>query len=132
MNESLLVVSKTKAALKAKGVNVGAGALDALNALVQHHVAQAAKRAAANGRKTVRAHNFIIAEAEVEAEVERLPEPSAPAYSQEDAIETPPVGDDQMQAAVADVDQAVEEAAPDVDQGVEEAAEEDPPEAWRG
>ena len=88
MNESLLVVSKTKAALKAKGVNVGADALDALNALVQHHVGQAAKRAAANGRKTVRAHDFIIAE----AEVERPPEPSAPAYSQEDAIETPHVG----------------------------------------
>lgn len=64
MSDSLLVGSKTRAALKANGVNVGAGALDALNEVVHWYIDQAAKRAAANRRKTVRAHDFIIIEAE--------------------------------------------------------------------
>jgi hypothetical protein len=58
--EMLLVGSKTKAALKAHGVNVAGDALDSLNGLIYWYLDQAAKRAAANGRKTVRAHDFII------------------------------------------------------------------------
>ncbi|MCH7825372.1 MAG: hypothetical protein IH849_11255, partial [Acidobacteria bacterium] len=45
MKESLLVGSKTRAALKAHGVNVGAGALDALNEVVHWYIDQAAERA---------------------------------------------------------------------------------------
>jgi len=68
--ENLLVGSKTRAALKAKGVNVGAGALDALNAIVHWHIDQAAERAAANRRKTVRSHDFVIIEDEVDLPAE--------------------------------------------------------------
>ena len=57
--EMLLVGSKTKAALKAYGVNVSGDALDSLNNVVYWYVDQAAKRAQANGRKTVRGHDFI-------------------------------------------------------------------------
>ena len=89
MSESLLVGSKTRAALKANGVNVGGGALDALNEIVHWHIDQAAKRAAANRRKTVRAHDFIV----IEAEADRPAEPPAPAEVQEDATEAPPVRD---------------------------------------
>ena len=58
--EMLLVGSKTKAALKAHGCNVGGDALGALNMVVHWYVEQAAKRAAANHRKTVRAHDFML------------------------------------------------------------------------
>lgn len=58
--EMLLVGSKTKAALKAHGLNVAGDALDNLNALVYHYIDQAAKRAGANGRKTVRGHDFMV------------------------------------------------------------------------
>ena len=58
--EMLLVGSKTKAALKDHGLNVAGDALDNLNALVYHYIDQAAKRAAANGRKTVRGHDFHV------------------------------------------------------------------------
>ncbi len=57
--EMLLVGSKTKADIKAHNCNVGGDAIDALNMVVHWYVEQAAKRAAANGRKTVRAHDFI-------------------------------------------------------------------------
>ena len=67
MSDNLLVGSKTRAALKAQGVNVGGDALDALNMVVHWYIDQAAKRAAANRRKTVRAHDFIIIEAEAAA-----------------------------------------------------------------
>ncbi len=60
MADMLLVGSKTKEALKANGCNVGGDALPALNMVVHWYVEQAAKRAAANGRKTVRAHDFMI------------------------------------------------------------------------
>jgi len=59
MADMLLVGSKTKEALKAHGCNVGGDALDALNGVVHWYVEQAAKRAAANGRKTVRGHDFM-------------------------------------------------------------------------
>ena len=58
--EMLLIGSKTKAALKVYKVNVAGDALDGLNGIVNWYVEQAAKRAQANGRKTVRAHDFAI------------------------------------------------------------------------
>jgi histone H3/H4 len=58
--EMLLVNSKVKNAVRAQGMNVGGDAADALNDLVHWYVEQAAKRAAANGRKTVRGHDFMI------------------------------------------------------------------------
>lgn len=59
VSEMLLVGSKTKAALKAHGVNVAGDALDGLNNVVGWYLDQAAKRATSNGRKTVRAHDFL-------------------------------------------------------------------------
>jgi len=58
--EMLLVGSKTKAALKGYGVNVAGDALDGLNGIVHWYLEQASKRAAANGRKTVRSHDFVL------------------------------------------------------------------------
>ncbi len=58
--DMLLIGSKTKAALKDHGVNVSGDALDGLNSIVYWYLDQAAKRADANGRKTVRAHDFLI------------------------------------------------------------------------
>ena len=58
--ELLLVGSRTKTALKAHGVNVAGDALDGLNSVVHWYLDQAANRAQANGRKTVRAHDFVI------------------------------------------------------------------------
>jgi len=58
--EMILVASKAKAALKASGVNVAGDALEALNMVCHWYLDQAAKRAAANGRKTVRGHAFMI------------------------------------------------------------------------
>jgi histone H3/H4 len=57
--EMLLVGSKTKVALKGMKVNVAGDALDALNEVVHWHIHQAATRAQANGRKTVRGHDFL-------------------------------------------------------------------------
>jgi len=56
--EMLLVGSKTKDALKASGLNVSGDALDALNDKVHALVKEAQKRCAANGRKTIRGHDF--------------------------------------------------------------------------
>jgi hypothetical protein len=114
MKESLIVGSKTRAALKAKGVNVGAGTLDALNAIVHWHIDQAAERAAANKRKTVRPHDFVV----IEDEEDPPAEPPTPPESHEHETEAAPVGGDHVQAAVADVGEAAEEVA-----------EEEPP-AW--
>jgi histone H3/H4 len=58
--EMLLVSSKVKAMIKDAGCNTAGDALDGLNNYVGWLVAQAARRAAENGRKTVRAHDFII------------------------------------------------------------------------
>ena len=58
--EMLLVGSKTKTALKEHGVNVSGDALDSLNGVIYWSLEQAAERAAANGRKTVRGHDFVI------------------------------------------------------------------------
>ncbi|MBU0506430.1 MAG: hypothetical protein ABII18_10475 [bacterium] len=57
--EMLLVGSKTKDALRAMKVNVAGDALEHLNGVVYWYIAQAAKRAQSNGRKTVRGHDFF-------------------------------------------------------------------------
>jgi hypothetical protein len=58
--EMLLVASKVRQMLKDAGCNTAGDALDGLNGYVYWLVAQAAKRAGENGRKTVRAHDFAI------------------------------------------------------------------------
>jgi len=58
--EALVVQSKAKAVLKGAGCNTAGDALDGLNGLCHWYLEQAAKRAKENGRKTVRAHDFII------------------------------------------------------------------------
>jgi histone H3/H4 len=58
--EMLLVSSKVRQMIKDAGCNTAGDALDGLNAYVAWLVAQAAKRADENGRKTVRAHDFIV------------------------------------------------------------------------
>jgi histone H3/H4 len=58
--EMLLVASKVRQLIKDAGCNTAGDALDGLNAYVGWLVQQAAKRASENGRKTVRAHDFII------------------------------------------------------------------------
>ena len=58
--EMLLVASKVREMIKAAGCNTAGDALEGLNGYVGWLVHQAAKRAAENGRKTVRAHDFII------------------------------------------------------------------------
>jgi histone H3/H4 len=58
--EMLLVGSKVKGLIKAAGCNTAGDALEGLNGWMYWLVEQATKRAAANGRKTVRAHDFII------------------------------------------------------------------------
>ena len=58
--DMLLVGSKTKEALKERDVNVAGDALEGLNQVVHWYIQQAAARAEANGRKTVRAHDFVV------------------------------------------------------------------------
>jgi histone H3/H4 len=57
--EMLLVGSKVKAALKEHDLNVAGDALEGLNDWIYFLIDQAANRAANNGRKTVRAHDFM-------------------------------------------------------------------------
>jgi len=58
--EALYVGSKVKAALKKSGCNVSGDAMEGLNAWMYWLVEQATKRAKQNGRKTVRAHDFMV------------------------------------------------------------------------
>ena len=58
--EALYVASKAKAAIKEYDMNVAGDALDGLNNVIYWNIAQAAQRAALNGRKTVRAHDFVV------------------------------------------------------------------------
>lgn len=58
--EALVVVSKVKAALRSYDVYDAFDAADALNAVCHWYIEQAAGRVAANGRKTVRAHDFTV------------------------------------------------------------------------
>ena len=57
--EPVIIASKAKAALKAHKCNVSGDAFEALNMLVHWYLDQAAKRAKANGRKTVRSYDFM-------------------------------------------------------------------------
>ena len=57
--EPLVIASKAKAVLKKAGCNTSGDAFDALNAYMYWLLEQAAKRARANGRKTVRGHDFM-------------------------------------------------------------------------
>lgn len=56
----LLVASKVKETIKEQGCNTAGDALDALNGWVHWLIEQATKRAEANGRKTVKGHDFLI------------------------------------------------------------------------
>ena len=58
--EPLFVGSKVKAAIKAAGCNTAGDALNGLNDWMNWLIQQATSRAKANGRKTVRAHDFMI------------------------------------------------------------------------
>ena len=58
--EMLLVASKVRQMIKDAGCNTAGDALDGLNGYVAWLVQQAAQRASHNGRKTVRAHDFMI------------------------------------------------------------------------
>ena len=58
--EMLLVGSKVKAAIKESNCNTAGDALDGLNEWVHWLIAQATSRASSNGRKTVRAHDFMV------------------------------------------------------------------------
>jgi histone H3/H4 len=57
--EMLLVGSKVKAAIKEANCNTAGDALDGLNLWVHWLIQQATARASSNGRKTVRAHDFM-------------------------------------------------------------------------
>jgi hypothetical protein len=58
--EVLLVGSKVKAAIKDANCNTAGDAMDGLNQWVHWLIKQATNRATANGRKTVRAHDFMV------------------------------------------------------------------------
>jgi histone H3/H4 len=58
--EMLLVGSKVKAAIKEANCNTAGDALDGLNDWVHWLIQQATQRADRNGRKTVRAHDFMV------------------------------------------------------------------------
>ncbi len=58
--EPLVIASKAKQILKKAGCNTAGDAFDGLNGVVYWYLEQAAKRAKANGRKTVRNHDFTI------------------------------------------------------------------------
>lgn len=57
--ENFVVTTKVKAALKEGGLNVAGDAIEGLNTVIYFYIDQAKKRAQANGRKTVKAHDFL-------------------------------------------------------------------------
>ncbi len=59
-SEPLYVASKVKAVIKGFDCNTAGDALDGLQGWISWHIQQACARAKANGRKTVRAHDFIL------------------------------------------------------------------------
>ena len=59
-NEILLVASKVREQIKAADCNTAGDAVEGLNGWVHWLIGQATERAKANGRKTVRAHDFMI------------------------------------------------------------------------
>ena len=58
--DMLLVGSKVKAAIKEANCNTAGDALEGLNEWVYWLIQQATARASQNGRKTVRAHDFMV------------------------------------------------------------------------
>ena len=58
MSEVLVVTSKVKEAIKAEGCNTASDSVEAISAKVTAMVKDAAERAKANGRKTVRGVDF--------------------------------------------------------------------------
>ncbi len=58
--EMMLVASKVRQMIKDAGCNTAGDALEGLNSYIGWLVMQACKRASENGRKTVRAHDFVI------------------------------------------------------------------------
>ena len=58
--EVLLVGSKVKATIKDANCNTGGDAIDGLNMWVHWLIGQGTARAVAYGRKTVRAHDFMV------------------------------------------------------------------------
>ncbi len=58
--EILLVASKVREQIKAANCNTAGDAVEGLNGWVHWLIQQATERAKANGRKTVRAHDFMI------------------------------------------------------------------------
>ena len=58
--EMFLVSSKVRQAINDAGCNTAGDALDGLNSYVGWLIHQATKRATENGRKTVRAHDFLV------------------------------------------------------------------------
>jgi len=56
----LLVATKVRQLIKDAGFNTAGDALDGLNSYLYWLVHQAGKRAHENGRKTVRAHDFLV------------------------------------------------------------------------
>jgi len=58
--EMLIVSSKAKATLKKAGCNTAGDAFETLNGVVKWYLQQGAKRAKANGRKTVRGYDFMV------------------------------------------------------------------------
>lgn len=59
-HEMVLVASKVKELIRGHDCNTAGDALEGLNGWVHWLVEQACKRAQANGRKTVRPHDFIV------------------------------------------------------------------------
>jgi histone H3/H4 len=57
--EPLVIASKAKGVLKRAGCNTSGDAFAALNGYLYWLLEQASKRAKANGRKTVRPHDFM-------------------------------------------------------------------------
>ncbi len=57
--EVVVVASKVKAAIKAAGFNTSGDSVDALNKYIHWLIGEACARAGANGRKTVRGHDFL-------------------------------------------------------------------------
>ncbi len=57
--DMLLVASKVRATVKDADCNFGGDAIEALNSYVHWLIQQATRRATANGRKTVRGHDFM-------------------------------------------------------------------------
>lgn len=58
--DAIIIASKCKAILKKMGCNTAGDGLEGLNQWAYWLLEQAAKRAKANGRKTVRDYDFMV------------------------------------------------------------------------